>query len=397
MEDESKALRGNIWKMCILHMVRGSLIHVGVLVLFLTSNRLSLREIFILEALWSVMQVSLEIPSGYLSDRWGRKPTLVLGTLAKFIGILIYCLSYHFWGFLLAMLFLSTGSSLFSGTDSAMTFDTLLELKEERRYRYVSGRQEFYRFCMEALSSIAGGLIALISLRATLWASLCFFAIGPIVAMTLVEPKRHKLQETRHLDAMLNIFQTSVVRNPTIRSILILNSILITMAFALFWFTQPYQEMVQLPLALFGITHAIIVLSHAFASRYVHALERWFDDRLLLIAISACTVISYVILGLVSSLWAIVFFFIVRMMWGLTSPLTSDIINRLTTSDIRATVLSFRALGFRLLFAIVAPFLGAAADIYTLNQALLLAGTIGGIAILITFLSMRSVWKQIPR
>lgn len=397
MEGYVQKLQANIWKLYVLHAVRGSLVHVAVLVIFLMSNGLGLKEVFILEALWSVLQVSLEIPSGYLSDRWGRKPTLLLGAICKCIGMLIYCVSFQFSGFLLAMLFLSTGSSLFSGTDSAMTYDTLLELGKEKEYRKISGKQEFYRFCMEAIAGILGGLIALISLRATLWATLAFFIIGPIIACSLQEPKRHKLQETRHLAAMWNIFLQSVVHNRAIRSILILNSILITMAFSLYWFTQPYQEMVHLPLALFGVTHAIIVLSHAFASRYVHSLERWFDDRLLLIVISACTVMSFVIIGLVSSLWAITLFFVVRMMWGFTTPLTSDIINRMTSSDIRATVLSFRALGFRLLFAVVSPFLGYMADVISLNQAILITGIFGGILLATTFIGMRVVWNDIPQ
>ena len=397
MEAHEKALRGNIWKMGVLHVVRGSLFHVAVIVLFLAENGLSLKEIFILEALWSVLQVSLEIPSGYLSDRWGRKPTLLLGTICKCVGMLIYCVSFSFWGFLFAMIFLAAGSSFFSGTDYAMTFDTLLELKEERRYRKIAGKYEFFRFCVEAVSSIAGGIIAFYSLRATLLATLILFAIGPIVAITLTEPKRHKMQETRHLKAMWDIFLGSVVRNPAIRGVVILSSLLVTMAFACYWFTQPYQEMVGLPITLFGVTHAIIVLSHAFAARYVHTLEKWIDDRLLLILIATTMIVSFLVLGSVASIWAIGFFFIVRMMWGLTSPLTSDIINRMTSSDVRATVLSFRALGFRLLFAAVSPFLGAAADVYSLNTAILLAGIIGGIAFLITFLSMRGVWGDIPR
>lgn len=53
-----------------------------------------------------------------------------------------------------------------------------------------------------------------------------------------------------------------------------------------------------------------------------------------------------------------------------------DYINRITASEIRATVLSVRNFIIRLLFALVGPLLGWVKDVYTLPQALLLAGGI---------------------
>jgi len=397
MSNYKEALRENIWKLNVLFAVRGSLVHVGVLVIFLISNGLTLQEVLILQASWSIIQVILEIPSGYISDRWGRKPTVIFGTVCKFLGALAYCLGTNFWGFFLAVTLLSIGSSFFSGTMEALTYDTLKELDEERSYRKVAGKQNFFRFTSEAICSLIGGLLVVISLRAPLWGTLLMFSIGPIIAITLEEPRRKKLQSDVHLKAMLDIFVKYVVKNGAVRSILILNGIIITMVFSLFWFTQPYQEMVGLPLMFFGVTHAIIVLSHAFAARFVHNFEKWMDDRLLVILIAAITITCFLILGFVSAIWAIIFFFVARTMWGFTSPLMSDILNRLTPSDVRATVLSFRLLGFRLLFSIFSPFLGAAADLYSVNTAILIAGVVGGAAIGVTFLFMRPVWKQIPK
>lgn len=397
MEAYRKALRGNIWRIYALFGIRGSLVHVGILVLFLQHNGLSLQEVFILQGSWSALQVILEIPSGYLSDRWGRKPTVLIGTVCKCLGALSYCLGTNFWEFFLAMCFFSTGSSLYSGTVEALTYDTLLELDEEKQYRNIAGKQGFFQFGTEAFASILGGFLALISLRAPLWGTLLFFSIGPILAIGLCEPRRHKLQETRHFAAMWNIFQVNVVRHTPIRCLLLLSSIFLTMTFGLHWFTQPYEEMVGLPLYLFGVTHAVIVFSHAIASRYAHTLERWIDDRLLLLIIAAVTVACFLALGIISALWGILFFFIVRVMWGLTSPVISEMLNRMTTSDIRATVLSFRSLGFRLMFAAVSPLLGVAADVFTVNQAILITGCIGGAAMIMTFVAMHSVWEKMPK
>jgi hypothetical protein len=66
-------------------------------------------------------------------------------------------------------------------------------------------------------------------------------------------------------------------------------------------------------------------------------------------------------------------FYLVR---GYATPVLKDYINRITASHIRATVLSVRNFIIRLLFALLGPLLGWVKDIYSLPQALLLAGSI---------------------
>ena len=66
-------------------------------------------------------------------------------------------------------------------------------------------------------------------------------------------------------------------------------------------------------------------------------------------------------------------FYLVR---GYATPVLKDYINRVTASHIRATVLSVRNFIIRLIFALAGPLLGWVKDVYSLPQALLLAGVI---------------------
>lgn len=393
----TKRIHHNITKIYLLSAVRGSMVHVPVYVLFLQSNGLTLYHVFLTQAWFSIIQLVLEIPSGYLSDRWGRKPTTILGTFSKAAGAGIMCLGSNFWMFLGGITLLATGSSLYSGTVEALLYDSLLEEGKEEKYREIEGHRGFIQFGTEAVASILGGLLALIALRASMIATFCFFCIGPFIAVTLVEPQRHKIQETRHLRAMWEVCKDAIIHKPAIRSIIALNSVLLSIAFGLYWFTQPYQELVGLPLALFGVMHMIIVATHAIASKYTHALQKYIDDRLFLFLISIGIVGSFLALGTIQALWALVFFILVRMCWGFLFPLTSDMLNRMTTSDVRATVLSIRSFGFRGLFTILSPVLGYWADIFSLQEALLMTGALSAVVIGVIFLLMRRVWSDIPR
>jgi MFS family permease len=57
--------------------------------------------------------VALEIPSGWMADVWGRRKTLILGTILGSAGFMMYSFSYGFWAFILAEIILGAGHSLF--------------------------------------------------------------------------------------------------------------------------------------------------------------------------------------------------------------------------------------------------------------------------------------------
>jgi MFS family permease len=71
-----------------------------ILVLFWQENGLNFKEIMILQSLYFVMVVVLEIPSGYFSDKVGRKKTIVISSFFWFLGILVYSFGFSFQSFL---------------------------------------------------------------------------------------------------------------------------------------------------------------------------------------------------------------------------------------------------------------------------------------------------------
>lgn len=397
METQRKhLLRANIWKLYLLNALHGAIFFIPIIIPFYRENGISLMQAFLLEAIFSIEVVLLEIPTGYLSDRWNRKYTIVTACAFSTMGWLMYAIGTGFTYFLAGEILMGFGASLLSGTLEAITYDTLLEQGKTEHYKRISGNQFFATFGTESIASIVGGFIAVTSLRNAAWVTVASPLLGFFIALTLCEPRRHKLEGTQHLKTLWRICTGTLIRSTPLRSIIALHGVIGAMTLSLFWLTQPYQTLVHLPLALFGITHAIIVGAGALSSRFTHAISKRIDDRLFLLLIAAAVVMSYLGLGSSLSLWALLFFLTGRVAWGFLSPLTSDMINRMTTSEIRATVLSIRALGWRLLFALASPLIGYAADVWSLKQALLLTGAIGGIAIVITFLLMQPIWRKIP-
>ncbi len=111
-----------------------------IVFLFYREHGLSTQDLFILKAVYSTSIVFMEVPSGYLGDIWGRKATLILGSILGFIGFALYCISTGFWAFLACEIILGLGQSFISGSDSALLYDTLQAAKQEKDYLKIEGR-----------------------------------------------------------------------------------------------------------------------------------------------------------------------------------------------------------------------------------------------------------------
>ena len=65
---------------------------------------------------------------------------MFFGSILTFLGYLIFSFYSGFNEFFIAEIFLGIGGSLISGADSALIYDTLLELKKDEDYTKIEGK-----------------------------------------------------------------------------------------------------------------------------------------------------------------------------------------------------------------------------------------------------------------
>jgi MFS family permease len=378
-----KSLHSNIIKLYLIKIAKWFMLFMPIIVLFYQDNGLEMQDIFTLKAVYSVAIVLLEIPSGYLADVLGRKKTLIIGAFLGFFGFVIYDFSFGFWGFLIAELTLGLGQSLISGADSALLYDSLKEVGKKDKYLRYEGKMVAIGNFAEAIAGILGGLLAEISLRTPFYAQTAVAFIAIPAALTLLEPVRYqKISRMRFLD-IIGIVQYSLFRSGHLKWNIIYSSVIGTCTLTMAWFVQPYFKVVGLPLALFGLFWSLLNLSVGIFSYYAHKFEYRLGQVKTLIFITTMIPLIYIVLSQIQALWAIGFLFLFYFVRGIATPVLKDYINRLTDSNIRATVLSVRNFLIRIIFAGVGPFLGWYTDHFSLAEAFFLAG--------ITFFILASV------
>ncbi len=397
--ESAAAWRRNRVKLTVLKAGTSSLFYLPILVVFLQQSGMSLFEVLIMQGISALVLASWQIPSGYLADRWGRKNTLIAGAVCNFIGVLCYCIGTNYWFFLAATSLLSTGLSFQSGTIEALTFESLEAEGKAQSFRRSLGSQTFMRFAAEALAGLIGGALAVISLRLAFWATLPVFGALIVLAMTLDEPPRTTLSRgQKALNTMLAVAHRSLIGDKRLRYVILIDSLFGSLLITLYWFTQPYLVEAGVPLGYFGAVHAAVVLSAAIASRESYRFAHWLKDRQFLLFIAISAVSFLLLLGVLPPAPAgIALIILVRVMWGFLGPLTFDLMNRMTTPDVRATILSVRGFMFQIFFAFFPPVFAAIADRTSLSTSLIMHGLFTGCCIAVLLKLMRPLWKKIPK
>jgi MFS family permease len=352
------------------------MLYMPYVVPFYKANGLGMKEVLLLQAVYSVSIVILEIPSGYFADVLGRKISLVIGAICGFAGFLTYSVSFGILGFLIAEIILGVGQSMISGADSAMLYDSLFELKKEDKYIKYEGRMTSIGNIAEATAAFVAFLPALISIRGPYVAQTFIAFLAIPAALMLIEPKRHKRIIKAGLKDILRIINESIIKRPELRKNILFSAITGTATLTMAWFAQDFFGEINLDLKLYSPIWAILNLSVGIVAMVAYRIEEKLKPTLSIIIIATLIPSGYLTLSFTHSyigLFVILIFYLVR---GYATPVLKDYIHRITSSEIRATVLSIRNFAIRLIFAITAPFLGWVTDSYSFTIALKMAALI---------------------
>lgn len=347
-----------------------------IVVLFYQSNNMGMHDIFVLKAIYSIAIVAMEIPSGWMADVWGRKKTLILGSILGSLGFLIYSFSFGFLAFVVAEIILGIGHSFVSGADSAMLYDSLKAEQESDKYIREEGRITSVGNFAEAIAGIAGGFLAAISLRTPFYFQFGVAAIAIPAALTLIEPEVHSKEHIHSIRLLIKNIRKTLLQDQNLRISILISSVTGTATLTFAWLVQPFFEAIGLPVEMFGVfwtaLNLTVGVSSVFAHRFVQFLGRSWSLLLVILLLSA----GYVFSGITISRWGLAFLFLFYFVRGIATPIFKNYINEFTKSEVRATMLSVRNFLIRIVFAGIGPLLGWITDNIGLDKAFMLAGVI---------------------
>mgnify|MGYP002500663049 FL=1 len=130
----------------------------AVWVALLAARGFSLWEIGVAESVFHMVSLTFEVPSGMAADLLGRRKTLVAGGVCMVLSNLLMAFAPDLFFICLAMALSALANAMFSGTASALTYDSLKQCGRTDDYLRVSANCSQLSMLATAVGSLASTL-----------------------------------------------------------------------------------------------------------------------------------------------------------------------------------------------------------------------------------------------
>ena len=322
--------------------------------LFLQSE-LSAAQAILFYAIYDVTTTVLEVPSGYFSDRWGRRRTLIASACAGFLSCALFALGEGFWVFALAQIAMGAHIALVSGTDSSILYESLAEEGRAEEVETQEIRAWRFSFLALAVSAAAGGVMALYGLRLPFAASAVAFGMLVVIAIQFSEPDRTGpvRGEAERFEAIRR-----ALLHPVLAWLLALSVLIYGFGHLPFVFGQPFilevlggSGFIAEAAVLSGVVTTLMMLVSVAVSWVAPGVRRWIGLKSILLLAFCIQIMLAAGLALFGNLLAVLLLLLRKVPDSLAQPFIAAQIQPILANEMRATYISLRNLVARLCFA----------------------------------------------
>lgn len=324
------------------------------------SEHMSLITVLRLEAIYYASVVLMEVPSGYFSDRVGRRPTLVISAMAFCVSYVLFLIGDGFALFATAQVLLAIGIAFNSGTDTSFLYDSLAASDREDEYAQceaIAGRNGLFA---NSIAAMLGGVLAMMHLRLAYAVSLVASLASLVLVLLFIEPTVHEKRVVIGVGFFDQLRRcVGLLRQRTLAWLFAFAVLMTILNHVPYEFYQPYLSLLNadshVPEASTPMTAAIhmaiaMLLGSWASAKSIRVRERFGIGPTLL----AATMIQVLIIGLMGFVlhYVVAALALLRSVPRalMTPPLNAAITPRVPKAQ-RATYLSIQSLAGRLGFS----------------------------------------------
>lgn len=361
----------------------------AIWVLYLGYKGMNLVQIGLLEGIFHVTGLLSEIPTGALADLFGRRRILIIGRMMSLISAIIMLFSNSFLGFAMGFILSAWGYNLNSGSEEALIYDTLKELKKEDEYLKINGKINLIIEISQGLAVFIGGILSQIDFSISYITAIIIGIISLTFSFNFKEVDIRDDFEERI--TIINHFKKSMKilkDNKKLLNIIMFFPIVYTFSAIVYFYGQQFLNdlgysrlNISIIFLLNGILSAIgAILSDKIYKKY--NASGW---------LSISMIISFllILMGNISKELSIFTFLAIGFLTAILQPISSKLINSMVESKQRATIISVESMFYSLMMIILFPVCGLIGDLLSLELSFEIIGIIGVVITTIEILILK--------
>lgn len=330
-------------------------------VALLAARGFSLAQIGLAEGVFHVASLLFEIPSGVISDVFGRKRSMILSQCMFLLSSFLMAFSEGMPGICVSLVASAFGYNFASGSREALAYDSLKAAGQEERYlSYSSMEYSIYRVG-SACATLCAGFALFLGYRRANFVDMVLSGICLVFCFRLQEAETEQRQFEGSLGKrVLGCFRESVyflTHSGRSLGLMLFNSFCGCIPVLTAFFLQARLTDNGLRDGLLGPALFVITLGGAVGAKAVTAVAKW-DYRkvaaLCVIGIAGGLALSLHTAPLVMILGG----FLGNLFDDLLQVRTDALLNERFPSGQRATLVSVSSLTFSLVMILMSPLMG---------------------------------------
>ena len=354
--------RMNVKRMYVWRALTMMHFFAGALVPFFTDwGGLTLPQLFLLQAWFFLWIFLLEVPTGAVADKYGRKTSLLCANVCLVTATAIYATGKGLPRFLFAEFIWAASNALASGADEAMVYDSLKAAGDEDTSKEALTRLASFDIGAIAVAAPIGSLMAARwGLRFPMAAMLIPFGLGFLVTLTLREPPTGELGPKPPYREVVSRGVRYFASHKPLRALAFDSVTIWMLSFMTVWLFQPRLKELGVGVAVYGFVTTAMTLSQIAILSSPDRVERFFGGtRRYLVWSAVIPGLAYLALPFATNPLAACALFVLIPAFGLSRAVViSNYMNKHIDSAKRATVLSTVGMGRQLMGVIVLPLVG---------------------------------------
>lgn len=327
----------NLVLMYLIVFLQGFVFYGAYATLYRVERGIDASQILLIEAIYMVFAILLEIPWGFIADKYGYKKTLIISNAILLISKVVFLYANSFSAFLFERFLMAVALSGISGCDYALIYNSI-EGKDTTR---VFGRYTAASTGGFLVASILSSFIVKISLTAT-----ALFTIPPhILALILTFFLVNVGHDNRNNRGNIINALKAAISNKKLMLLAVFFAIFINIyqSVCVFLSQLKYQQ-IGINIAHLGIITAVVQASKMLSAKS-HVLERKLRHEYSFMILSVICVVSVIMLIFIQHIITTIFAVMgIAIATSMIVPIYVSEQNKLITSANRATMLSCYAI-----------------------------------------------------
>jgi MFS family permease len=187
-------------------------LYSGIAIIYFSSITHSLALGMSIFSIANIADAVFEVPTGILSDRIGRKMTIIFGAIASILYSICYAIGGSFLILALGALFQGLSVAFYSGNNDALLHDSLKESGKEKDYHDFLGKLSSLFQLALAIGAVLGSVLATKSFALVMWLSVVSQIICFFISLRIVEPNipiKKSANIYEHMKEAFQLFKTN--------------------------------------------------------------------------------------------------------------------------------------------------------------------------------------------